>query len=141
MGADIWMFIEKKDSKTNQWNLVKNTNWSHNMVPIDRNSELFHILCGYNKNDFDELSVISKCKGLPSDIDKDTVFWLEDLVYTSYLSLEEIQNFDWNKEVYYSHQKCKYSEIAREFFTETIPYMLSLDTNSRKIRIVFGLSL
>ena len=43
--------------------------------------------------------------------------------------------------LYYSYQKCKYSEIAREFFTETIPYMLSLDTNCQKVCIVFGLNL
>lgn len=141
MGADIWMFIEHKDSKKNKWNLVKNSNWSHNMVPMDRNSGLFHILCGYNKRDFDKLSVISECKGLPSDIDKETVFWLEDFAYTSHLSLEEIQNFDWNKEVYYFEENCKYSEIAGKFYTETIPYMLSVDTNYQNVRIVFGLSL
>ena len=141
MGADMWMFIEHKDSKTNKWNLVKNSNWSHNMVPIDRNNGLFHILCGYNKRDFDKLSVISECKGLPSDIDKETVFWLEDLAFTSHLSLEEIQSFDWNKEVYYFEENCKYSEIAGKFYTETIPYMLSVDTNYQNVRIVFGLSL
>lgn len=94
MGADIWMFIEHKNPATNKWNLVKNSKWSHNMVPIDRNNGLFHILCGYNKNDFNEISVICECKGLPLDIDKETAFWLEDLAFTSYLSLEEIQNFD-----------------------------------------------
>ena len=143
MGADIWMFIEHKDSETNKWNLVKNPNWSHNMVPIDRNSGLFHILCGYNKKkkDFDELSVICECKGLPSDMDKEAAFWLEDLAYTSYLSLEEIQNFDWNNEVYYFEENCKYSEIAHGFYAETIPYMLSVDTNYQNVRIVFGLSL
>jgi hypothetical protein len=62
------------------------------MVPMDRNSGLFHILCGYNKRDFDKLSVISECKGLPSDIDKETVFWLDDFAYISHLSLEEIHN-------------------------------------------------
>lgn len=54
MGADIYMFIEHKNPVTNKWNLVKNSKWSHNMVPINRNSGLFHILCGYNKNDFNE---------------------------------------------------------------------------------------
>lgn len=58
MGADIWMFIEHKNPAINKWNLVKNSKWSHNMVPIDRNNGLFHILCGYNKNDFNEFSVI-----------------------------------------------------------------------------------
>ena len=58
MGADIWMFIEHKNHVTNKWNLVKNSKWNHNMVPLDRNNGLFHILCGYNKNDFNELSVI-----------------------------------------------------------------------------------
>lgn len=38
------MFIEHKNSETNKWNLVKNSEWSHNMVPIDRNSGLF-IFC------------------------------------------------------------------------------------------------
>lgn len=56
MGADIWMFIEHKNPAINKWNLVKNSKWSHNMVPIDRNNGLFHILCGYNKNDFNEFS-------------------------------------------------------------------------------------
>lgn len=141
MGADIWMFIEHKNPATNMWNLVKNSKWSHNMVPIDRNNGLFHILCGYNKNDFNELSVICECKGLPLDIDKETAFWLEDLAFTSYLSLDEIQNFDWDKEVYYFEEDCKHSEIACEFYTETIPYMLSVDTNYQNVRIVFGLSL
>lgn len=108
MGADIWMFIEHKNHVTNKWNMVKNSKWNHNMVPIDRNNGLFHILCGYNKNDFNELSVICECKGLPSDVDKETAFWLEDLAFTSYLSLEEIQNFDWDKEVYYFEEDCKY---------------------------------
>lgn len=59
MGADIWMFVEHKDLDTNKWNLVKNTDWRNNMVPIYRNTGLFHILCGYyNKDGFDELSVI-----------------------------------------------------------------------------------
>lgn len=111
------------------------------MVPIDRNNGLFHILCGYNKNDFNEISVICECKGLPLDIDKETAFWLEDLAFTSYLSLEEIQNFDWDKEVYYFEEDCKYSEIACEFYTEIIPFMLSVDTNCQNVRIVFGLSL
>lgn len=141
MGADIWMFIEHKNSETNKWNLVKNSEWSHNMVPIDRNSGLFHILCGYDKKNFNELSVICECKGLPSDIDKETAFWLENLAYTSYLSLDEIQNFNWNKEVYYFEEDCKHSAIAREFYTEIIPYMLSMDTNHQNVRIVFGLSL
>ena len=58
-GADIWMFVEHKDLDTNKWNLVKNTDWRNNMVPIYRNTGLFHILCGYyNKDGFDELSVI-----------------------------------------------------------------------------------
>ena len=87
------------------------------MVPIDRNNGLFHILCGYNKNDFNEFSVICKCKGFPSDVDKETAFWLEDLAFTSYLSLEEIQNFDCDKEVYYFEEDCKHSEIACEFYT------------------------
>lgn len=141
MGADIWMFVEHKDSGINKWNLVKNSSWSHNMVPIDRNNALFHILCGYNKKDFDELPVICEYKGLPSDIDKETAFLLEDLAYTSYLSLEEIRNFDWNKEVYYFGEKCKLFEIAGEFFTETIFYMLSIDKDYQNVRIVFGLSL
>ena len=109
MGADIWMFVEHKDLDTNKWNLIKNTDWRNNMVPIYRNTGLFHILCGYyNKDGFDELSVISMYKGLPSDIDKETAFWLEDLSYTSYLSLDEIQNFDWNKEVYYFEEECTF---------------------------------
>lgn len=139
----MWMFIEHKNSETNKWNLVKNSNWSHNMVPIDRNSGLYHILCGYNYNNsgFDKLSVICECKGLPADIDEETAFSLEDLSYTSYLSLEEIQNFDWNKEAYYFEEIWKYSEIARKFYTETIPYMLSIDSNYQNVRIVFGLSL
>lgn len=141
MGANIWMFIEHKDSETNKWNLVKNSNWEENMVPIDRNSELFYILCGYGKEYFNGFSIICEDKGLPSDIDKEAAFYLEDLAYTSYLSLEEIQNFDWNKEVYYSGENCKYSGLAREFYTETIPYMLSIDTNYQNVRIVFGLSL
>lgn len=118
MGADIYMFIEHKNPVTNKWNLVKNSKWSHNMVPINRNSGLFHILCGYNKNDFNEISVICECKGLPLDIDKEAAFWLEDLAFTSYLSLEEIQNFDWDKEVYYFEEDCKHSEIAwvKSFF-------------------------
>ena len=57
--------------------------------------------------------------------------------HTSHLSLEEIQNFDWNKEVYYFEENCKYSEIACEFYTETFPYMLSIDTNYHNVRIVF----
>lgn len=141
MGADIWMFIEHKNSETNKWNLVKNSEWSHNMVPIDRNSGLFHILCGYNKKDFGDLSVICECKDLPLDISKETSFWLEDLAYTSYLSLEELQNFDWDKEVYYFEEDCKHSEIAGKFFTEIIPYMRSIDMNPQNVRIVFGLSL
>lgn len=111
------------------------------MVPIDRNNGLFHILCGYNKNDFNELSAICECKGLPSDVDEETAFWLEDLSFTSYLSLEEIQNFDWDKEVYYFKEACKYSEIACKFYTEIIPFMSSVDTNCQNVRIVFGLSL
>ena len=142
MGADMWMFVEHKDLDTNKWNLVKNTDWRNNMVPIYRNTGLFHILCGYyNKDGFDELSVISMCKGLPSDIDEETAFWLEDLSYTSYLSLDEIQNFDWNKEVYYFEEECKYSEIAGDFFTKIIPYLCTIDCNYKNVRIVFGLSL
>lgn len=141
MGADILMFIEHKNPVTNKWNLVKNSKWSHNMVPIDRNNGLFHILCGYNKTDFNELSVICECRDLPSDIDKETAFWLEDLAFTSYLSLEEIRKFDWDKEVYYFEEVCKHSEIACEFYTEIIPYMISVDTNYQNVRIVFGLSL
>lgn len=53
--------------------------------------------------------------------DKETAFWLEDLTFTSYLSLEEIQNFDWDKEVYYFEEDCKHSEIACEFYTEVSP--------------------
>lgn len=43
MGADIWMFVEHKDLDTNKWNLIKNTDWRNNMVPIYRNTGLFHI--------------------------------------------------------------------------------------------------
>ncbi len=85
MGVDIYMFIEHKNPVTNKWNLVKNSKWSHNMVPINRNSGLFHILCGYNKNDFNEISVIFECKGLPLDIDKETAFWLEVLIRGTFL--------------------------------------------------------
>ena len=141
MGADILMFIEHKNPETNKWNLVENSNWNHNIVPINRNSGLFHILCGYNKTDFDKLPMICECKGLPLDIDEEAAFWLEDLSYTSYLSLEEIRSFDWNKEAYYFEENCKCSEIAYEFYTETIPYMLSIDSNYQNVRIVFGLSL
>lgn len=66
---------------------------------------------------------------------------LENLAFASYLSLEEIQNFDWDKEVYYFEQDCRHSEITCELYTETIPYMLSVDTNYQNVRIVFGLSL
>ena len=40
MGADIWMFVEHKDLDTNKWNLIKNTDWRNNMVPIYRNTGL-----------------------------------------------------------------------------------------------------
>ena len=141
MGADICMLIEHKNFETNKWELVKNADWNHNMVPINRNNGLFCILCGYNKNHFDKFSEICECKGLPSDVDENTAFLLEDLSYTSYLSLKEIQNFNWDNEVYYFEENCKYSEIAGEFYTKIIPYMHSIDFNCQNVRIVFGLSL
>ena len=143
MGADILMFIEQKNPKTNKWELVKNPNWEHDhyIVPIDRNTGLFCILCGYNKKDFIELPVISECKGLPSDINKESTFWLEDLPYTSYLLLQEILNYGWDKTIYYFDEISKCSEIAGDFYTKIIPYMKSLDSNYQNIRIVFGLSL
>lgn len=140
MGADIIMFVEHKDTKTNRWDLVRNSNWQDDIVPIDRNSALFHILCGYNKKDFTELHIICECKGLPSDVDKEAEAWLEDLSYVSYLSLEEILNFRWDENVCYFEEECKYSEIAGSFFNKIIPYLCSLDTNYQNVRIVFGLS-
>lgn len=140
MGADILMFIEHKNPKTNKWSLTKISEWSDDMVPVDRNTGLFHILCGYDEENYGELSVICEDKGLPVDIDSETKEWLENLVYTSYLTLDEILNFHWDKEVSLWGESQKYSDIAREFYSRIIPDMRSLEPNGQNIRIVFGLS-
>ena len=62
MGADIYMFIEHKNPVTNKWNLVKNSKWSHNMVPIrspainvvekDNEYDVEYAAPGMTKDDF-----------------------------------------------------------------------------------------
>lgn len=149
MGIDIRMYTEK----------MVNGNWQFCMPESNRihelenhydcfdvggrNPKLFQMLSQlYGEKyvaDFDFES-ISKERGLPKDIDSETKFYMEGLVHCSYLTLSEIEKFNWDAE---SKNYGVYKDIAGEQFFEVIKYLKSLVTTSiteNQIRIVWGYS-
>lgn len=142
MGADIFMMVEKKEEEA--WCLVKNTSWKYNVIPLDRNSVMFAILSGFRNQNFEEIKPISHAKGLPTDMSKEVACWMEDLSHCSFLSLEEINSFDWTKECELFDEKGAYREFAKEFYEQVVLYLNNIKksgTDEGDLRIVFGYSM
>ena len=100
MGTDIHAYLEKKNKK-GKWEFVKR-------FPIDRKYNLFSVLAnvrnGYGfagVKTSDGFNPISKPKGLPEDVSKITKKESDSLGVDghshSWLTLKEIEEFDWSQ--------------------------------------------
>lgn len=104
MGADIYAYLEKHNSETNEWEPIGTKLWVGDgtiNVPEDldiwRSYALFSILAGVRSRG--DIKPIVKPRGLPSDCSSEIRQILEDddRYALSYLRLDEILNFDWGQ--------------------------------------------
>lgn len=126
MGCDITLFIEEKTG--NEWDVT-------HTIDIPRNYTLFSILANVENNG--EIPYISEPRGVPEDASNvvDTTFhYLHDYHSCSWLTREELKNFNWSYRIpmgdgTYSESLFRMcEECVGLFFTE-------MSDNSR---IVFG---
>lgn len=105
MGCDIHIYVEKKVKgkwlAADKW---KNEEAYYTMEGREifegRNYSLFGVLAGVRR---DDVPLISKPRGFPKDASKEVegcyTQWEGDGHSTTWLSLEDIQNFDWTQRV------------------------------------------
>jgi hypothetical protein len=106
MGCDIHIYVEKFDGKEwksadtwspDEYDQTRNTNYPQ--VYEGRNYELFAILAGV-RNRYD-IEPIVRPRGLPGDISNEVQSeadrWNGDGHSHSWLTLKELQEYDWNK--------------------------------------------
>ena len=117
MGTDIHMGCEVRNKKTGKWETMKRNvfkGWNDEMtsVPYDnRNYNLFAILADV-RNGYgfagcitgDKFEPIAYPKGLPDDMDPDTAGYLSDEHTPSWLTLQELLEYDWSRK----HKSCGY---------------------------------
>ena len=146
MGCDIHLYAEKKSKyEHNLW--VTMGNWKQdddskrvNQIEEDeiytdgRNYNLFCALAGVRGGMFSEPTMISKPKGLPKDC-SDLILnlahaWGSDGHTHSYLTLKELEDFDWSP----------YGETCDDFKNEVFSKLKGLleeKQTNEDIRIVF----
>lgn len=150
MGVDIHIYAETKIN--GKWlfcmpgkTLERMDDFEEYCPPFDvggRNLYLFQVLSGYYKDGHfgDDFKSISPARGLPVDLCPATSELLEDLIAYSYLTLKEINDFDWTAE---AEDNRTYSELVLDEFSKVLEYLQSLVTESvteNDVRIVFGYS-
>lgn len=112
MGTDIHMYAEKKVN--GKWEMIrksfmnldydeKKKDFVHTLtdeVYVDRNYSLFTVLAGVR--DKFECDPIAYCRGLPEDISEETKRFVNEDGYlhdVNYITLTELLEFDWEKEI------------------------------------------
>lgn len=97
MGTDINMFVEKKDKETGDWKLVYTYDYDDSTKLIDRNYRFFSALAGVRNR----LNIIpvSKPKGLPFDVAKETKELFYDDHSLSWLGYDEVKNYDLSRKI------------------------------------------
>jgi len=142
MGCDIHLFAEKKVN--NKWITIekweKDEDYKEELcIPHEknfytdgRNYNLFCALAGVRKSHFEnDPPQVSPEKGVPSDcceeIQNKIEAWRSDGHTHSWLTLEELENFDWSE----------YGDTCDEFLQEVLPKMKAENTEPQDVRIVF----
>lgn len=150
MGCDIHCHVEQLNSKGN-WRVTKDfesdfyekddptfgtSEYKYAKTPIDcRNYLLFAVLADV-RNGFGfagrethvPLKPIAECKGLPDNV-SGTVFedheaWDCDAHSTSWLTVKELKEFDWNQKVDYQEGDAKtVKHYLKHFMENTLPQL------------------
>lgn len=157
MGCDIHMVAEhRKDGRWTRvlppehawdpWLVEQNwlddarQEWFHN-----RNYALFGVLAGVRGDG----PPIAEPRGLPGDVGEEVramidndgrdsdVYWLGDHSF-SWLTLDEILAYDWDRPAGYYSDGRPMREWCSEFLTRTVPALQDLDPDPRNVRLVFG---
>jgi hypothetical protein len=147
MGMDIMIYAEVR--KNGKWEFsmptsnLREHNYYESFDVGGRVPALFQILSRvYNDNYGKDFKSISNTRGLPNDMDSETVFYLEDLSHCSYVSLSEILKFNWDID---SEKYDKYKDIVPdEFFNNVVVYLQTVVSElvtEDDIRIIFGYSM
>jgi hypothetical protein len=130
MGIDIYTKVEKRVS--GQWIPV------HCELPEPRNYALFAILAGVGPRGKDFAS-ISPPRGLPQDVSKEireyVTDWGNEACSISYLTLAELEQYDWHGK---HSAGLSYMEYAVDFLETVIPLLEDLaEGNSVSVRMIF----
>lgn len=160
MGSDIHFFVEKK-SPRGSW--LSADHWEiedgQEVVPYEkcryhqRNYNLFAILADVRngtgfagKPTGNGFTPIAKPKGLPLDVSPQVkaiaTHWGCDGHSHSWLTLAELQAFDWNQTTLSYGQEGTYADLVdmlgKQWFEETMPALIELaDGHPESVRIVF----
>lgn len=121
MGCDIHVFAEKKDDKGN-WKSIPRFS-----VFQDRNYTVFSFLAGVRK--YDEIQAISPPRGIPKDVSSTAQNSFKrlgmDAHTPSWLSLEELMAFNYDKKVYAKNdpRQGTYRDFLEHYFFSDLEKM------------------